>query len=345
MSSQPSLTAQGPDAVVAKTRDSALDFTKGALVLLMALYHSLNYFRRDFGGVYLLYLRFLPPSFIFISGFLITHIYRSKYRPTDLRLHKRLLVRGVKLLAVFLLLNVLVNLAVSRNFNGTQFGVGAFFGQIPAILGSGRQRAVFEVLVPIAYLLMLGGPLLALDGKWRASLPVLLVILSLTDYVLAVNGVALPNLEFVCFGILGAVWGLAPMDAINKWTGHWVLLSAAYLAYLGALTVLGASLFVQYVAVCLTIALLYRIGVQIGEGSKAGDMVILLGKYSLLAYIGQIFSLQILLRLLRRWPGAAENFPLGLFAAVVLTIATVVATDWARRRWPLADRAYRLVFS
>ena len=79
----PARPAQG---AVEKSRNSALDFTKGALVLFMVLYHSLNYFRLDRGGPYLTYLRFLSPSFIFISGFLITHIYRSKYQTWDWRL-------------------------------------------------------------------------------------------------------------------------------------------------------------------------------------------------------------------------------------------------------------------
>ena len=44
----------------------ALDFTKGALVLIMVLYHWLNYFYGPRGDVYR-YLRFLTPSFIFIT--------------------------------------------------------------------------------------------------------------------------------------------------------------------------------------------------------------------------------------------------------------------------------------
>src|SRR5271163_81846 len=86
-------------------RIPALDFTKGALVLIMVLYHWINYFIGP-QWEYYLYLRFLTPSFIFISGFMISSVYLSKYDAADLRLSVRLFTRGLKLLAIFVALNV-----------------------------------------------------------------------------------------------------------------------------------------------------------------------------------------------------------------------------------------------
>src|SRR5579872_3641096 len=70
-------------------RDMAIDFTKGALVLFMVLYHWLNYF---FGphGQYYDYLRFLTPSFIFITGFMISQIQLRRYENTGRNLARRL---------------------------------------------------------------------------------------------------------------------------------------------------------------------------------------------------------------------------------------------------------------
>ena len=59
-------------------RDTAIDFTKGALVLFMVLYHWLNYFLGPHGQYYD-YLRFLTPSFIFITGFMISQIQLHRY--------------------------------------------------------------------------------------------------------------------------------------------------------------------------------------------------------------------------------------------------------------------------
>src|SRR5580700_8958003 len=86
-------------------RIPALDFTKGALVLIMVLYHWINYFIGP-QWAYYEYLHFLTPSFIFITGFMISNIYLSKYGVTDPRLSKRLFSRGLKLIATFLILNI-----------------------------------------------------------------------------------------------------------------------------------------------------------------------------------------------------------------------------------------------
>ena len=85
-------------------RISALDFTKGALVLIMVLYHWINYFIGPQWRYYD-YLRFLTPSFIFITGFMISNVYLSKYDPADARLSKRLFMRGLKLIAIFVCSN------------------------------------------------------------------------------------------------------------------------------------------------------------------------------------------------------------------------------------------------
>ena len=95
------------------SRDTAIDFTKGALVLFMVLYHWLNYFVGP-QGQYYDYLRFLTPSFIFITGFMISQIQLRRYENSGRSLSKRLFVRGLKLLLVFLVLNALVYAAFSR---------------------------------------------------------------------------------------------------------------------------------------------------------------------------------------------------------------------------------------
>src|SRR4029077_18017254 len=98
------------------TRIAALDFTKGTLVLFMVLYHWLNYFVSPEGDIYR-YLRFLTPSFIFITGFLISNVYLARYHRADRRVPWRLVKRGVKLLVVFVCLNVAISLLLSDSAN------------------------------------------------------------------------------------------------------------------------------------------------------------------------------------------------------------------------------------
>src|SRR5438552_7470516 len=97
-------------------RIPALDFAKGALVLIMVLYHWLNYFvghRHDFYR----YLRFLTPSFIFITGFLISNVSLPRYG-ADPRFAKRLALRGLKILGLFTLLNIAIRASMVGASNG-----------------------------------------------------------------------------------------------------------------------------------------------------------------------------------------------------------------------------------
>src|SRR5579862_2092524 len=85
-------------------RIGALDWTKGALVVCMVAYHAINY--SAFRPMGFKALGFLPPSFIPIAGFLVGQVYATKYSLDTWKPYARLLVRGLKLLLVFLVLNV-----------------------------------------------------------------------------------------------------------------------------------------------------------------------------------------------------------------------------------------------
>ncbi len=149
-------------------RDAAIDFTKGMLVLFMVLYHWLNYFVGPQGHYYN-YLRFLTPSFIFISGFMISRIHLSRYDNSGSRLSKRLTVRGFKLLALVFLLNALLSFAPAR-FEVRLTALATFLRNICWALivanptaSAGQKSVAFSMLVPIAYLLILSAGLSCLD--------------------------------------------------------------------------------------------------------------------------------------------------------------------------------------
>src|SRR5260370_33099469 len=95
----------------------------------MVLYHWINYFIGP-QWPYYFYLRFLTPSFIFITGFMISHVYLAKYDSADRRLPNRLFVRGLQLMALFLVLNV------ARAFIVPLFQPGALLGTPVAVTKS-----------------------------------------------------------------------------------------------------------------------------------------------------------------------------------------------------------------
>jgi hypothetical protein len=322
-----------------------LDAVKGQLVVLMVLYHWLNYFVTIDGAV-LKYLRFITPSFIFVTGFLITSVYMARYRVGDWTLHRRLLVRGLKLVVLFTALNLGAQSVIGRNHDGAELGIAAFIASATSIYvwGDGRGAA-FEVLVPIGYLLVGSSVLLWVCRIHRHFLPLAWLASLGGVYALKAGGRGSDNLELLSMGLLGMVLGhvrLETLDRALRWPMGWL---GAYAVYLIGLNLYDVRFELQMVGLILNMGLLYASARALGHRGIAAGAIIVLGQYSLLAYVGQIAWLQILVRAARQWE-LGVGACLALFgAALVLTYLTVVVTRECQRRSALLDRMYRLVFA
>ncbi|HWY53284.1 MAG TPA: acyltransferase family protein [Terriglobales bacterium] len=329
-------------------RIPALDFTKGALVLIMVLYHWLNYFIGPQGSYYE-YLRFLPPSFIFITGFLISHVYLSKYQARDLRLPRRLVVRGLKIVGVFISLNAIISLLIPESSQARLLFDNSPISTLVAIFATGNfengRPAAFYVLLPIGYLLMLSACLLIASRFYRGIFHVVCVLFLLGIFVLNLIGLKSGSLELLTIGLLGVSVGYIPIRKINVFLRHPYALVLAYVGYTIAIAVWNAGYPLQVVGVCLTLMLLYLLGSLSGESGRVQQSVILLGKYSLVGYIVQIAILQLLRRGLRNMNLEVWALGLSFVAAIALTLIAVEAVDRARTNAPVVNRLYAAVFA
>lgn len=332
-------------------RIPALDFTKGALVLLMVLYHWINYFIGQEVTYYYKYLRFLTPSFIFIAGFMISNVYLSKYAAADPRLAKRLLTRGLKLFAIFLALNLARLLvvpflgtdAVAQNLlEPRNLFIVFVSGNLPV---SGSKLVSFSILVPISYLLMLSGALMIPHRRFRYTFHAVCGALLLGIVILGFNGARSYDLEFVTIGMMGVLAGFAPIESINRIVRHPIRLALAYAAYVAAITVWDVYFRLLAVGTALSLLIIYWIGTKGRESGKITGETILLGKYSLWGYISQIGILQILAAGFHRLNLGIGGMVLSFVAAFALTIASVEIVDRARTRIASVDRMYRWVFA
>jgi peptidoglycan/LPS O-acetylase OafA/YrhL len=335
----------------ATDRIPALDFTKGMLVLFMVLYHWLNYFVSPQGDMYR-YLRFLTPSFIFITGFLISNVYLARYDVADPRLAVRLVQRGLKLLAVFVCLNVAIGLLLADSYNGRILFGELSLRNMVAIYITGNvwvaengKAAAFYILVPISYLLLLSALLLMISRFYRYTFHVACGVFLLAVLILTLNGIKSPNLELLTIGLLGVVSGYVSIEQVNDWVSRPFVLVLAYLCYIGAITLWDVPYPLLLVGVYLSLMLIYLLGVSGAEPGRMRRHVILLGKYSLFGYIATIAILQILHRSLRHTNSGAVELGLTFIAAFVLTMASVEVIDRVRARTSTVDRLYRAVFA
>ena len=346
------LNAPAVPDVKKPARISALDFTKGALVLIMVLYHWLNYFVASYGFFYR-YLRFLTPSFIFIAGFLISNVYLSRYQVSGTKRPGRLAARGLKILAVFIVLNVGIGLLLLNPQTGGR-GVFELFtgdGAISIFLvGSngvpgGAKTAAFYILVPIGYLFLLSAGLVFIYRFYKYVFHAVCLVFLVSIFSLDLWGIKNGNLELLTMGLLGVAAGNISIDKITNLVSHRYAIMVAYLGYLAAVTIWDVLFPLQIVGVCLTLLLIYLIGTAESKVGPVYELVVLLGKYSLFGYISQIAILQFLRRAIPYLHLESFGLPLSFVLAFVLTILGVELLDRLRAKSGVTDKLYKAVFA
>jgi peptidoglycan/LPS O-acetylase OafA/YrhL len=331
-------------------RIPALDFTKGALVLIMVLYHWLNYFVSVQGNIYR-YLRFLTPSFIFISGFLISHVYFAGYGINDSRVPKRLMQRGLKILAVFIALNIVRTYLIPDPRNALMPSQPWSLDNLMAVFVTGNvaiggiKGAAFPILVPISYLLLLSAGMVILCRFYKYTVHIASLAGVICIGVLWLHGLGSGNLELVTVGLLGVLVGYIPIETVGRFLKYPVAIGAAYASYLIVITVWPVTYPVQLFGVFLNLMLIYALGSRRNATGKIQNTIELLGKYSLFGYIAQIAILQALFRALRHMNPRVAASAVAFVAALALTIISVEILHRLRRRAAIVDNVYQAVFA
>jgi peptidoglycan/LPS O-acetylase OafA/YrhL len=329
----------------AAERLESIDFVKGALVLLMVVYHWLNYFiGLEWGGY--TYLRFLTPSFIFITGVLTSQVYLRRYSPTDRQLRRRLWTRGVKLMALFIGLNVLAELTIGGRLHLTTWDRSTSLIVAKAIFVRGIALPAFDILVSIAYFLLLCPAVLSIATRLKVPLMAVSAVLVVAVAVAGLAGRTNVHVEMLSFGFLGVAVGTVPLDRLHgSIRSRRAALIAAYLIYVAAITAFGAIYPLQVPGVCLSVLLIYMFSDMRGTHGTIDQSVVRMGQYSLLAYIAQIAVLQLLRRGVGPMDTSGVTLSLLLGIAVAATMASVELAVVLRRHSVVCDRLYRLVLA
>jgi hypothetical protein len=318
-------------------RDEVLDWTKGFLVVCMVIYHSINY--SEHKELAFRFLSFLPPSFILITGFLVG-LYRKRYDLTSWKPYVRLWLRGFKLLLIFCGLNVLYYIgsqhAVGKGFWGFWTRAGDIF-----FTGNGRF-AIFEVLLPIAYFLMLAPLLLGLANISPIAVPVCALLLFSLCTGLELAAVGTKNLSLLSAGVLGMAFSAFSSFGANRVREAGWIVAGLYVLYRLMSYCFGEPYPIQMLAAAASVVMIYFFGSVVNSKNSLNDLIVLLGKYSLLGYLGQIAILRVLAALIGHrvmgWLGVLA----GAVITLVLTFAVVRVADVLRKKTPIADTLYRV---
>ena len=321
-----------------RARDEALDWVKGALVVLMVVYHSLNY--SPYHPVAFDHLAFLPPSFIFLAGFLLTNSYLGRYDVTDWRLHQRLVMRGAKLILLFTALNLgLYLIAVGPA------AVGRFAENVQSIYVVPAKRAAsFPILASIGYLLLLA-PLLLRIGSWsRWVLPALAFALLMFCSVMEWKGSVSYHLGMISYGIMGAAFGLLPLERVAGLARKWLIVVPLYCLYRTGGYFIGEPYAMQLTGVVTGLLVLYSVALALPRQPHAYGPIVLLGRYSLFGYIIQLGIIRVIAGFFGPFDTPLSVLIL-MLAALTATWAVTFIIDLLRARARFVDLTYKAAFA
>lgn len=324
-------------------RNHHLDFLKGTLVLVMVIYHSMNYFTRA-SPVYYEYLRFVTGAFIFMSGYMVANYYRNKYQVNKISTVTRLLIRGLKLLILFTILNIILNLIQITNYNNIQFSLDQFITNSSAIYFLGNDKlAAFQILVPISYLLLASPIFLVSRPLERFFIP--LFLLGLLLFVPRIYWKSY-NLHLLFVGITGIYIGIViSFDKIKIFKNKYFLIPI-YLITIFLMRILNLNIITYSSGIFIILIVTYSFSTTLKKRGKIIYWIEILGQYSLFSYIIQIVFLQILFRFIikQRWEIGWELLLINLITGIFL-ISICSILKFGQKRYNYIDYCYKFVFA
>ncbi|NPU84683.1 MAG: hypothetical protein HPY65_09365 [Syntrophaceae bacterium] len=327
----------------AEGRIDAIDFSKGILVFFMVVYHSLNHLK--YGSLPHEYMAFLPPSFIMITGFIITQIYLPKYRLDANGFRTRLASRALKLLLIFTFLNLLARMMKPKFSLGYVFELEDYWADCLSIYVIGSPKMVaFEVLLPISYILLLS----IVISMFKLFTPIFISIFTMFIFGLCIflkyHGISIYNLSFISFGLIGMAVGFIPLLHINQLSKRWTFLFLLLVLY-GFIYWGGGDYYhMQILSALISILIFYVIGCKTNAKYSIAKLIILLGQYSLFSYIIQILYIRLFVSLTATQT-AKLNMAITIIIVTIVMSATVIILEYAREQSRVINRIYKVVFA
>lgn len=325
------------------SRDLSLDFVKGILVIGMIIYHMMTYFSnatyKEFS-----YVRFVTGAFIFLSGYIISAFYTSKYGIDKAAISMRLLIRGIKLLLIFTFINILIISTGIGNPNKPMLDIMTFMNNITNIYLYGSYKYIsFFILLPISYVLMIS-PIFILHTSSKILINIILAILIISLILLNIGS------EIIDLGIIGLI-GLLVGSVIGIMEIVFYIKNRYIIIFGIVFFIYNMEYFNRYIigySICIMILikLFYDFAKSLCIKNSLVQIIIMFGQYSLVCYIMQIVFLQGLVRILpkQKWGIGCETMSIFIGTNIFL-LALCISVTFLRNRFGLMDKSYRFIFS
>lgn len=323
-------------------RNLNLDYTKGFLVICMVIYHSITYFTTTgYDGTK--YIRFVTGSFIFISGYIVSVFYHNKFIFNKVKTSKRLITRGLKLIFIFTFLNIIISLAGIQSHKFVQYDINLFLQSLRAIYVQGNSiYAVFQILVPIAYFLFLS-PLLLFFQNRKKTIMLLTILLLLIHVMFNISSF---NLYGLLIGLVGFSVGFISVNQEQYAIKQKIFILLLFFISILLMPFFDKNIIFYSSGIIIILKLVYDFSITQNVTKHFNKFIVILGQYSLLNYLMQIFFLQGLYQLFIK-----HRFDLGYESFVIFVITNIfliflcLLLDLLRNRFRIIDKSYKLIFA
>lgn len=327
-------------------RNLDLDIIKGFLVLVMLLYHCGSI--SDFPSVHVILRKidFIHYAFLLITGFLCGYHYYPIVASTRRKIQMRLFCRGTKILALFACGNIAYHVLGYSNAEMRALPLQSKITTTFLSPFSGGPDVAFGILYLISIFLFGAGLIICTSWvKWLLSLVIVLPVV--------VDNITLVFMAFGCAGMLvgilareGHLKSLSSLLHRRLWMFPLVLVPVVALVPTPDRWHVGAKGPLVFFLAEMPLWFFGALWLVRQTGSqRIQQQIVLLGRYTLLAYILQVVVARVTFHVLYR-VGFRDLTYYGLSLVIVgaamwVAVLVVERMRMLDRFW---DRAYAVVF-
>ena len=241
---------------------------------------------------------------------------------------------------------MLTQIAGRQKAVATPQGLNYLFDNWYEVYGiGGGHYAAFSILLPIAYLLLLAPLLILLYRAHPLVVPLIAIAVAIFCVTIPQGDNYSVNLALLSAGLIGVILGRVPDRALFFLRRYWYLPVIVYAGYVVFSQLVWQSRFDQLLNAILALAAIFSLCAAIGANAFTGRELLIVGKYSLLAYIVQIAVLQALTRIFGRLDPFTVPFYVQMAGVGLLMILMAEGLQWARSRAGWVDASYRVIFA
>jgi len=308
-------------------RDKSLDFVKFVYIAMMVIYHCLisaNYdhsFQIDINR----YLAYVSGSFPFMTGYFISAHYFESLKNRQGSMCTRLLFRGMKLILIYIILNIIFIYAVNDFIDINV--ITKSDNPIISILTGNPTKVIYDVLYSIGVILIFGAFLSAIQFRISSqtnkyTLAILVCLISTIIY--------LDESILIASGVMGIITGLSPIrDYLDRIYHKKMIVIASYLFGLIAVILLSSvkKELIIYIAGVTTLFFSLKHSYKyIKTYVDKSELIDLLSKYSLFIYLFHVVILVITTKSLLKISPSIDPVLLFIILIALITYSSILIT-------------------